>query len=142
MANAICIRKAQTTGVRIKDERDGFAIDFARDSVWFRVQHVSLLCQPGAVQPRLDVSATSYRTCLRQQDANHEKAKRMPVTASPIVLDLASLTRTARVTIPASRKHRRRMKRRTPLCFDPQRHERPAGRTGIRIEHGSREGKT
>jgi hypothetical protein len=36
MTQAACVREMQTPGVRIKDERDGFAIDFARDSGWFR----------------------------------------------------------------------------------------------------------
>jgi hypothetical protein len=110
--------------------------------VWFRVQHFSLLCQVGAVPRRLDVSTARYRTCQRQQYADHEKAKRMPMNSSRIVLDVARLTKTVRATSPASRKRRRRLQRRTSPRFDPQPHERPAKWAGIRVEHGSREAKT
>ncbi|WP_175151621.1 hypothetical protein [Paraburkholderia ultramafica] len=105
--------KAQTTGITIKDEHDGFAIDPARDSVWFRIQHVSFLCQIGAILRRPDVSTARYRTCPHQQYAGHEKAKRMPMSTSRVVLDVASLTKTARATSPASRKRRQHWKRRT-----------------------------
>ena len=87
MANAAGIGKTQTAGVRIEDKRDDFAIDFARDSVWFRVQHFSFLCRVGPVSRRVDVSRATPLTCALQQDASRAKAKHMPTCQRGIALD-------------------------------------------------------
>jgi hypothetical protein len=92
MTDAARIRKAQTPGVRIKDERDYFAIDSARDSVWFRVQHFLFLCQPGAPR-RFGVSRAMSAGRARQTYSEEARARHVPTSAIQIAVNRDTRTR-------------------------------------------------
>jgi hypothetical protein len=121
-ANATRKRKAQTTGVRIKDGRDGFAIDPAHDSVWFRVPHFSFWCQAGAADSR-------------QHDADETKAKHMPTNFGRLALAATRPKAAARATNASVRKRRQRLKKRPSCATYPQSHERPSDGAGVRVDY-------
>ena len=136
MADASGARKTQTTGIRVKDERDGFAIDYARDSVWFRVQHFSFFAGLAPFPLRYDVSHAAHATslaCAFQQGANEAKAKRMPVIANKGASDSVTSLQPPRSAPPLTRKRRARLLRRTPAHAARQLNERSASMASGRV---------
>jgi len=136
VAQTSCIGKTKTAGVRIKNERDDFSIDFARDSVWFRVQHFSFFAGLAPFPLRYDVSHAAHATslaCAFQQGANEAKAKRMPVIANKGASDSVTSLQPPRSAPPLTRKRRARLLRRTPAHAARQLNERSASMASGRV---------
>lgn len=146
MAYASGIGKTQTTGVRIEDERDDFAIDFARDSVWFCVQHFSFLCTVGPVSQGYDVRRATPAQHLQngalRQDASRAKAKHMPMDESGIARGLAICTRPLHARPSGARKRRPRLIWRMPIQAECQSNGDSEATASERVERPDDESET
>jgi hypothetical protein len=125
----------EKTGVRIKDERDGFAIDFAHDSVWFRILHFWFLCQAGALGRRFGLAGANCQIRWRRHDADQTKAKHMPPRFARVAVTASRRTPGACATKQSSRKRRPRLQQCTLICRDARPPEHLPRGGAVRIEH-------